>query len=279
MNSFFGILANPNSRYFSLDVANSITAFARMIVQLTAKKIEEKGYKVIYSDTDSIFINTEEKKTDPHELEDYINKFYEKFVKEEYERISYLDLEFKRHYLSFLLPAVRNTKEGEEKGSKKRYAGLYKKDNHEELEIIGLEAIRGDWTDAAQDFQKELLLKIFHKEEFIPFLKNYVKKIKEGKMDAKLVYRKSIRKDLEDYTKTTPPHVKAARKLPNFEGNTIEYYITEDGPEPIQKVEHKIDYDHYIDKQIAPIANTILFFFKKKFDEILKESKQTKLFA
>jgi len=279
MNSFFGILANPNSRYFSLDVANAITHFAQYIIKLTAQKIEERNLKVIYSDTDSIFINTEGKKQDAHELEEYINNFYKEFVKKEYKRTSYLDLEFKRHYLAFLLPPVRNTKEGEEKGSKKRYAGLYIKDGKEELEIIGLEAIRGDWTDAAQDFQRELLMKIFHKEEFVPFLKAYVKKIKEGKMDSKLIYRKSIRKDLNEYVKTTPPHVKAARKLDKLEGSIIEYYITEDGPEPVQKLKHKIDYDHYINKQIAPIANTILFFFNKKFEEIMKESKQTKLFS
>ena len=98
-------------------------------------------------------------------------------------------------------------------------------------------------------------------------------------MDSKLVYRKSIRKELEEYVKTTPPHVKAARKLDKLEGNLIEYYMTEDGPEPLQKLKHKIDYEHYIEKQIKPIANTILFFFNLTFDDILKESKQTKLFA
>ncbi|MEK6858430.1 MAG: DNA polymerase II [Nanoarchaeota archaeon] len=279
MNSFFGVLASPNCRYFSLDMANAITHFAQFIIKLTAQKIEERGYSVIYSDTDSVFINAEGKKTNPADLQKHINEFYNEFVKKEYARISYLDIEFKRHYLSFLLPPIRNTKEGEEKGSKKRYAGLYKKENKEELEIIGLEAIRGDWTDAAQDFQKELLLKIFHREECVPFIKTYVKKIQEGKLDNKLVYRKSIRKELEEYVKTTPPHVKAARKLDKLEGNLIEYYMTEDGPEPLQKLKHKIDYGHYIEKQIKPIANAILFFFNLTFDDILKESKQTKLFA
>ncbi len=279
MNSFFGVLANPNCRYFSLDIANAITHFAQYITKLTAQKIEERDFKVIYSDTDSVFINTEGKKANAEDLVEYINTFYKEFVKNEYKRTSRLEIEFKRHYLSFMLPAVRNTKEGEEKGSKKRYAGLYKEDGKEHLEIIGLEAIRGDWTDAAQDFQRELLMKIFHREEFIPFLKAYVKKIQEGKLDSKLVYRKSIRKNLDEYTKTTPPHVKAARKLEKLEGNVIEYYITEDGPEPIQKLKHKLDYDHYIKKQIAPIANTILSLFHKDFDDILKESKQTKLFS
>jgi DNA polymerase II len=174
------------------------------------------------------------------------------------------------------MPALRSATE---KGSKKRYAGLYIKNDREELEIVGMEAIRGDWTEAAQEFQRELLLKVFKRQEFIKFIKDYVKKLKDRKLDSKLVYRKSIRKSLEKYTKTTPPHVKAARQLDNLESSTIEYYITESGPEPIKKLKHKIDYEHYIKKQIAPIADTILLFFNKTFEEVIKESKQTKLFS
>ena len=83
---------------------------------------------------------------------------------------------------------------------------------------------------------------------------------------------------MEKYTKTTPPHVKAARKLDKLESKTIEYYQTEKGPEPIQKLKHKIDYEHYIKKQISPIANTILHFFNKDFEEVITKSKQSKLF-
>ena len=278
-NSFFGVLASPNCRYFSLDVANAITHFGQYIIKLTAEKIESRGYRVIYSDTDSIFIDASTHKKDKKEIgkeiQENINDFYKHFVKKEYNRESYLELEFKRHYLAFLMPTLRSATE---KGSKKRYAGLYINNGKEELEIVGMEAIRGDWTDAAQEFQRELLLKVFKREEFIKFIKDYVKKLKDGKLDSKLVYRKSIRKSLEKYTKTTPPHVKAARQLDSLESNEIEYYITEKGPEPIQKLKHKLDYNHYIDKQIAPIANTVLFFFNRTFEDILKESKQTKLF-
>jgi len=124
MNSFFGVLASPNCRYYSLEMANAITHFAQMIIKLTAKKIEEKGYKVIYSDTDSVFIDTNlgENKANVLglKIQNDINKFYENFVKKEYNRKSYLELEFEKQYLSFLLPATRKS----ETGSKKRYAGL-----------------------------------------------------------------------------------------------------------------------------------------------------------
>jgi len=277
MNSFFGVLASPNCRYFSLDLANSITHFGQYIIQLTAKKIKEKNLEIIYSDTDSVFVKVEK---NPilvgKELQNYINKFYEDYIKENYQRKSYLELEFKKYYKAFMLPKVRNAKV--EAGSKKRYAGLIEKNGKEELEIVGLEAIRGDWTEAAKDFQIELLNKIFHKEDPIQFIKSYIKNIRSGKLDKKLVYRKSIRKDLEKYTKTTPPHVKAARLLDNIESNVIEYYITENGPEPIQKLKHKIDYEHYVKKQITPIADTILHFFNTSVDQISKNFEQKTIF-
>jgi len=121
-------------------------------------------------------------------------------------------------------------------------------------------------------------MKVFHKEEIFSFIKSYIKNIKLGKLDKELIYRKSIRKELHEYTKTTPPHVKAARLLDNLDSNIIEYYITEAGPEPIQKLKHKLDYKHYIDKQIKPIANQVLVLFNKDFDDIIKDNKQAKLF-
>ena len=281
MNSFFGVLASPNCRYFSLKMANAITHFGQFIIKLTAKKIEEMGYKVIYSDTDSVFVETNLNKAEAiklgNKIQNHINNFYEDYVKKHYKRKSFLELEFEKLYLAFMMPPLRKSET--EKGSKKRYAGLLENpDGKEQIQIVGLEAIRGDWTEAAQEFQKELLNKIFHKQEFVRFIREYVKKISAGKLDDKLIYRKSITKPLSEYIKTTPPHVKAARKLDKLESSRIQYYVTTEGPEPIQKLKHKIDYDHYIKKQIAPIANTMLFFFDKDFEDIITGSKQMKLF-
>ncbi len=276
-NSFFGVLASPNCRFFNLEMANAITHFGQFIIKLTAQEIEKLGYKVIYSDTDSSFVETNLPKEKANELgikiQEHINNFYKDYVKKHYNRISYLELEFEKQYLSLMIPKLR----GQETAAKKRYAGLIEKNGKEKLDIIGLESIRGDWTEAAQEFQKELLLKIFHKEDPIPFIKSFIKKIESGSLDKELIYRKSIRKPLEEYTKTTPPHVKAARQLKKLESNIIEYYQTIAGPEPIQNLKHKIDYEHYIEKQIKPIANQILSLFNKYFDD-LKDSKQTKLF-
>ncbi len=282
MNSFYGCLASQNSRFFDFDLASSITHFAQFIIKLTAEEIEKLGYKVIYSDTDSVFVLTGLSKQKAEalgkQLEQHINTFYKNYIKKKYNRDSFLELQFEKLYLSLLFPKIRADKEESRKAAKKRYAGLLEKAGKEELQITGLEAIRGDWTEAAQEFQKELFMKAFHKEPIEKFIKEYIKKVKSGKLDDQLIYRKSIRKELHEYTKTTPPHVKAARLLDKLEGNVISYVITTAGPEPIQKRRHKLDYEHYIEKQIKPIAEQVLSLLNKDFDSASQNSQQAKLF-
>ncbi|MBT3394832.1 DNA polymerase II [archaeon] len=280
MNSFFGVLANPSCRFYNINLANAITNFGQDLIKKTAEQIEERGYKVIYSDTDSVFIDT---KLDSYkqsekigkELERSVNEFHDKRIKRKYKRESSLELEYEKCYSRFLMPKLR----GKETGAKKRYAGLIIKDGKEEVQFVGLETVRSDWTNAAKNFQKKLYDKIFHKEDPTPFIKKYVEEILSGNQDKNLVYRKSIRKDLKEYTKITPQHIRAARKLKKLESNIIEYYITTDGPEPIQILKHDIDYDHYIKKQIKPIADSILQFFDIDFEEIISGNKQTTLFG
>ncbi len=278
MNSFFGVLASPACRFFSMEVANAITHFGQFLIKLTAERIEKMGYHVIYQDTDSNFVLSKAKSLEDAEkigkkIEKEINSFYDVFIKKEYKRKSYLELNFEKCFIKFLMPRLRN----EEAGAKKRYAGMVMKDGKEEIQFTGLEAVRGDWTDLAKQYQEAIYDRVFHDKDITDYTKKFLLDLKKGKYDDKLVYRKSIRKDLKEYVKSTPPHVKAARKMDRLDGNVIEYIITEDGPEPIQKLKHKIDYDHYINKQIKPIAESVLIFFGKTFDELLKGSKQTGL--
>jgi DNA polymerase-2 len=278
MNSFFGVLANPTCRFYNLDMANAITQTGQHIIKLTAKKIQEQGFTVIYGDTDSIFVLSGA--TDEHDaarvgnrLQDHINTFYKGHIQEEYRRESFLELEFEKIYKKFLMPRIR----GAEEGAKKRYAGLLVKDGKESMDFVGLEVVRRDWTELAKKFQTELLEKIFKGEEVASYVRQFVEDVRKGKHDSLLVYRKAIRKEMADYTKTTPPHVKAARQLERLEGNIIEYCMTVDGPQPVQKLKSSLDYDHYIEKQIKPIADAVLSFQNQSFEDILKNHKQRSL--
>ena len=153
--------------------------------------------------------------------------------------------------------------------------------------IKGLEAVRTDWTELAKSFQRDLYLNIFHDEDPSEYVRAFVAETRMGKKDLQLVYRKRLRRPLSDYIKNVPPHVRAARLADEqnrkkgrplsyqYKG-TIAYVMTLTGPEPMEYLSSAIDYDHYIEKQIKPIADAILPFVGLSFDQIV--DKQMGLF-
>ena len=158
---------------------------------------------------------------------------------------------------------------GSEGGAKKRYAGLLVNNGKEEIEFVGMEFVRSDWTRMAKEFQVELYQKVFNEEDVTEWLREKVKRVTSGEFDDKLVYRKRLRKDVDDYTKNVPQHVRAARMLTEVSG-TVYYVITKRGPIPIELKHDDIDYDHYIDKQLKPIADSVLSLLGESFDSIVK---------
>jgi DNA polymerase-2 len=279
MNSLFGVLANPTCRFYSLDIANAITYFGQFFIKLCAEKIEGKGFEVIYGDTDSIFVNPKiegyKKAVEiGEELQDSMNSFFRNYIEENYGRRSVLELEFEKVYKKFLMPKVRHSEEG----AKKRYVGIVEIGGENRMEFVGLEFVRRDWTELAKKFQMGLLERIFRGEKIEGYINDFVDDLKDGKYDDLLIYRKAIRKSVDEYTKTTPPHIKAARLIGRKTSGLIEYYMTENGPEPVENRKSRIDYQHYIDKQIKPIADSVLVFFDRNFDDLIKGHKQSSLF-
>ena len=90
-----------------------------------------------------------------------------------------------------------------------------------------------------------------------------------GELDDELVYRKRLRRRVEDYSRNVPPHVQAARKL-GGDVRWIRYVITTGGPEPLREDAPfpKPDYDHYRERQLAPAADGILHFLDTSFSQL-----------
>ncbi|NAW65580.1 DNA polymerase II [Photobacterium halotolerans] len=282
MNSFYGVLGSSGCRFFDHRLASSITMRGHEIMKLTRERIEAQGYEVIYGDTDSTFVSLKK----AHSGEDAdaigarlvidINAWWARHLQEHYNLASALELEYETHYHKFLMPTIR----GQETGSKKRYAGLVIRNGVEEMVFKGLETVRTDWTPLAQEFQQTLYRKVFHDEDVEEYVRAYVEMTGQGAFDDKLVYRKRLRRHLSEYQKNVPPHVRAARRADEVNqqlgrplqyqtGGWIEYVITTHGPEPVEARQSQIDYDHYIDKQLKPIADGILPFIGRHFDDII----------
>ncbi|MCW0134934.1 hypothetical protein OIU89_13415 [Escherichia coli] len=71
--------------------------------------------------------------------------------------------------------------------------------------------MRTDWTPLAQQFQQELYLRIFRNEPYQEYIRETIDKLMAGELDARLVYRKRLRRPLSEYQRNVPPHVRAAR--------------------------------------------------------------------
>jgi DNA polymerase-2 len=259
MNSFYGVLGTPRCRLHSPPTANAITRFGQEILLWTKGWFEREGYTVLYGDTDSLFIESgadsvEEASDLGRSLSERVNKDLGDHLRKAYGVDSRLQLQFECLYERFFLPGLRHSREG----SKKRYAGLVRDKGEEKIVFTGLESKRRDWTELAKIFQYDLLWRVFHDEPVDRFVRGFVTELRSGRHDDHLVYTKALRKDPEQYTKTTPPHVKAARQMAERDSRLISYVMTTAGPEPVGETSNPIDYDHYVEKQIRPVAEAVL---------------------
>ncbi|MET3130098.1 DNA polymerase-2 [Oxalobacteraceae bacterium GrIS 1.11] len=279
MNAFYGVLGSSGCRFFDPRLASSITLRGHEIMHRTRALIEEQGYPVIYGDTDSTFVwlkqahSEEQAGAIGRALVSHVNQWWESHLRQEFGLDNALELQFETHYRRFLMPTIR----GSEQGSKKRYAGLIgMPDGSEEMVYKGLETVRSDWTPLAQQFQQALYRRIFKGEAYQDYVRDYVSRTASGEFDALLVYRKRLRRPLADYQRNVPPHVRAARVADDYNrlqgrplqyqnGGWIRYVMTVAGPEPLETRRSPIDYEHYLTRQLQPVADAILPFLRDDF--------------
>ncbi len=89
------------------------------------------------------------------------------------------------------------------------------------IEFVGMEVVRRDWTELAKLVQRELYLRLFTGRPVDEYLADIVRQVRRGELDHALVYRKGLRKNIGEYTASTPPHVAAARKSLEKPGRLI----------------------------------------------------------
>ncbi|MGR6615914.1 MULTISPECIES: DNA polymerase II [Pseudomonas] len=283
MNAFYGVLGSSGCRFFDTRLASSITLRGHQIMRQTRQLVEAQGYEVIYGDTDSTFVwlgrahSQEDASRIGQALVTHVNDWWREHLSTEFGLQSALELQYETHFTRFLMPTIR----GAEEGSKKRYAGLVvRSDGQEEMIYKGLETVRSDWSPLARQFQQELYRLIFHRQPHQAYIRDYVRRTLGGELDELLVYRKRLRRRLDDYERNVPPHVRAARLADDYNdrlgrprqyqrGGWISYVISVNGPEPLEVRQAPIDYDHYVTRQLQPVADAILPFVNDDFSTLV----------
>jgi DNA polymerase elongation subunit (family B) len=263
-NSTYGIMGLEYGRYFSVDVAESITLFGQYMINFAKSFFEKEGFNVIYGDTDSVFVSTLKKDLD---IDGYLKKFHielEIELKEKYNiDKSYIQLNFDKQYESFILIA------------KKTYVGHViniegKKTN--EVYARGLEYHKKNTFSYAAKKQKQLIDYILSENPDLKNLKDWSSKTRNDFFNQEfskedLILTQKVGKKLEDYAKTAPLHVRLAKEISNktgqvFTNSEIDYIITShsDKIDGVIADEYTGRYckDYYWENKTVPVLERVL---------------------
>ncbi|MCY4566222.1 MAG: DNA polymerase II, partial [Gammaproteobacteria bacterium] len=276
MNSFYGVLGTPACRFYNPAIANAITGQGRRLLLWSKRWFEDKGFQVLYGDTDSLFVASGGAAEGAIEkgtlLAAALTADLADHIQRESRVESRLELELEKFYAKLFLPVTR----AGTGGARKRYAGrILGKDD---VEFTGMEVVRRDWTELAKQVQRELYGRLFRDEPIEDWLRDLVARLRAGSLDDWLVYRKGLRKRVEEYTAQTPPHVAAARKSKTAPGRVVTYLITLAGPEPLDNLTAEPDREHYVAKQVKPVAEPVLATLGLNFERVIGDDRQLGLF-
>jgi DNA polymerase I len=296
-NSLFGYLGFPKSRLYMKEVASAITGLGRKIIKWTATVLKNKGYEIMYQDTDSAFIKS---KTDGllelikegRDLVEEINKTYINFAKSHGTDSCNLEIEFEKIFKKILFVS----KKSEEKGAKKKYAYILSwKDGKTvdgKVEFVGFAAKRSNTPRIAREIQKKVIELIFDgrtKEEVIDYLETTEKLIRKREIpDEEISFPVEIKKALSSYGKEitrkdgkiyqggVPPVISGARYANKYLGAKFSkgmkpkwIYLKSVPPGyPETKV---ITFEKEIPEGFIPDIDVVIKkLFKEKLEEIFK---------
>ncbi len=255
-NAVYGYAGWAGARWYSKEVAESAAALGRETINRAISFAKSLGLSVFYGDTDSLFVNYEEK---------LVQKF-----QAEIDRQLGLEINLSEIYKRILFTEA-----------KKKYAGL-KTDG--QIDVVGLEAVRGDWSNLARDVQNTVLRMVL--EDSSPmrattYVQDLTRDLKSKKLPlSSFIIWKTLTKPVEGY-EVNAPHVEAAKKMakdgwPITAGDKVGFIITKRPGKLFQKAEphykvtiEEVDYDYYIRNQIVPAAARILEILGVSEDQLV----------
>lgn len=265
-NASYGYAGWIGARWYMKPVAEAATAWGRHTILSTIKMAEKAGLKVVYGDTDSLFVKNEPEKI--------------KKLSKEIEEKQGLEIKPDKVYTRIFFTEA-----------KKRYAGLLPSG---QLEIVGLEVIRGDWASVAKKVQEkvlEIILKEQSPKKAAKFVQQIITELRQKRFPYRdLVIWKTLTKPVEEY-EIKAPHVEAAKMLMEkgwklAAGDKIGYVAVIGTGRLYERVKpyifasyDEVDVEYYVSKQVVPAAARILESFNITEEQLLglkTEEKETR---
>ncbi len=250
INATYGVFGAESFPLYAPAVAESTTALGRFVITSTIAKARELGLRVLYGDTDSLFLYDPPK----DKLEALV-----KYVKEQFG----LDLELDKTYKFVAFS-----------GLKKNYLGVYADGKVEIKGMLAKKRNTPEFLKKAFSEVTKLIASINGPEDLERVKGQVMDKIKEVYRRLKnrdynlddLAFRIMLAKPLESYTKNTPQHVKAALLLEQngvaVQPRDVISFVkvkTKDGVKPIQLTKlSEVDVDKYVEHVRSTFEQLIL---------------------
>lgn len=219
-NSFYGVIGSPMSRFFSRDVAESVTQAGAWLIMKTIDAATARGMVSVYGDTDSVFIAG----TDRTEFEVFVQWCNEDLYPDELKKLgckeNLIDLAYEKEFERLIIQTA------------KKYIGRYvhfKGTNANEdskPEVKGLEYKRGDSLLLARNLQAECIDLLVgmknggHEDPvtFVEVVERFQARILHGNLELEdVVLAKRLNKSLGDYVQKVKKDGEDARQLPHIE--------------------------------------------------------------
>jgi len=249
-NSFYGVIGSPTSRFYDRRVAEAVTQCGKWLIVETIKAAERQGMKVIYGDTDSLFVVGSTR----GEFEKFVEWGNTVLYPDLLKRVgcveNVISLAYEKQFSRLVITTA------------KKYAGSYahyKGTNataESHPEIKGLEFKRGDSLRITRLLQEDLTyLLVGYKHphsddpaDYLTIVRHWRERVLTGRLElGDVLVSKRLGKSLDDYKAESAPMVRIAKELEARgqdvgEGAKIDYVVTDAGVSP-QVVIPSEDYD------------------------------------
>ncbi|WP_248547118.1 DNA-directed DNA polymerase I [Metallosphaera sedula] len=259
INATYGVFGAETFPLYAPAVAESVTALGRYVITSTKEMANKLGLKVVYGDTDSLFIHQPDKK----KLEELVEWTRQNFG---------LDLEVDKTYRFIAFS-----------GLKKNYFGVFKDSKVDIKGMLAKKRNTPEFLKQAFNEAKERLAKVQNQEELEKAIQDLTAQVKEvyRKLKMKeynldeLAFRVMLSRDVKSYEKNTPQHVKAAAQLAEMNVQVMSRDIisfvkvkTKEGVKPVQLAKlSEIDVDKYYES-VRSTFEQLLKSFNVSWDRI-----------
>jgi DNA polymerase elongation subunit (family B) len=244
-NACYGVVGSHWSRFFARDVAESIAQAGVWLIHETIRAAEERGWRVVYGDTDSLFVVGPDQAGFERFVAGLNQDLYPRLLAEKGAPKCTVKLEAEKGFDVLLL--IRS------KGYAGRYAYFKGKPATKDSkpEIKGLEYKRGDALRLARRMQEEVIFSLLGGDEraetYVALVERWRRRVLEEPLDLPdVVQSKRLSKPINEYARerrkdgtwsARPPHVEVAAVLRERgaevgSGVRIEFFLVDGSTSP-----------------------------------------------